>query len=74
MLLYIIRHGETDYNAKGVLQGHMDAPLNESGRSLAAIVGRAMKGIRFDRCISSPLKRASKTAEIVLRESETISL
>ena len=54
MLLYIIRHGETDYNAKGVLQGRMDAPLNESGRSLAAIVGRAMKGIRFDRCISSP--------------------
>ena len=70
MLLYIIRHGETDYNAKGVLQGHMDAPLNESGRSLAAIVGRAMKGIHFDRCISSPLKRASETAEIVLRESE----
>ena len=33
MLLYIIRHGETDYNAKGVLQGRMDAPLNESGRS-----------------------------------------
>lgn len=70
MLLYIIRHGETDYNAKGVLQGRMDAQLNESGRSLAAIVGRAMIGVHFDRCISSPLKRAYETAEIVLNHSK----
>ena len=69
MKLYIIRHGETDKNAAGVLQGWMDAPLNQSGRELAALTGRAMRGLRFDRCISSPLSRACETVEIVLRES-----
>ncbi len=69
MLIYIIRHGETNLNAKGVLQGSMDEPLNESGLSLARTVGERMKDIRFDACFSSPLKRAAETARIVLEES-----
>ena len=69
MKLYIIRHGETDLNAKGILQGWIDPPINRSGRELAALTGQAMRDIRFDRCISSPLSRARETAEIVLRES-----
>ena len=69
MRFYILRHGETALNAKRVMQGRLDEPLDEKGKELAAITGRAMKGIRFDRCISSPLKRASQTAEIILRES-----
>ena len=71
MLIYIIRHGETDMNKQAVLQGVTDIQLNQSGRDLAAITGRTMKdeGIRFDACISSPLSRAYETAEIVLRES-----
>ena len=71
MFIYIIRHGETDLNSKGVMQGWVDEPLNESGRLLAEITGREMRtqGIRFDGCYSSPLIRAKETAEIVLRES-----
>lgn len=69
MKIYIIRHGETAMNAKGVLQGRLDEPLNENGRDLAALTGRGMRGIRFDACISSPLCRARETARIVLRES-----
>lgn len=69
MRFYILRHGETALNAKRVMQGRLDEPLDEKGAELAAMTGRAMKGIRFDRCISSPLKRASQTAEIILRES-----
>ena len=69
MKLYIIRHGETDLNAKSVMQGWVDPPINRSGRELAALTGQAMRDIRFDRCISSPLSRARETAEIVLRES-----
>ena len=71
MDIYIIRHGETDLNARGVMQGWIDEPLNENGRFLAEETGRAMKeqGIRFDGCYSSPLIRAKETAEIVLRES-----
>lgn len=69
MKLYIIRHGETDLNAKSVMQGWVDPPINRSERELAALTGQAMRDIRFDRCISSPLSRARETAEIVLRES-----
>lgn len=69
MKIYILRHGETALNAKGVMQGWLDEPLNENGRKLAALSGQAMKGIRFDRCISSPFVRATETAEILLRES-----
>lgn len=69
MRIYILRHGETALNTKGVMQGWLDEPLNENGRKLAALSGQAMKGIRFDRCISSPFVRATETAEILLRES-----
>ena len=69
MLIYIIRHGETDLNVKGVLQGWVDEPLNESGMRLARITGEKMGGIRFDDCFSSPLQRAAETARIVLEAS-----
>ena len=69
MLIYIIRHGETDLNVKGVLQGWVDEPLNESGMRLARITGEKMAGIRFDGCFSSPLQRAAETARIVLEAS-----
>lgn len=69
MLIYIVRHGETRSNVEGYLQGWTDDPLNDNGVALAEITGRAMRGITFDVCYSSPLQRARKTAEIVLRES-----
>ena len=67
--IYIIRHGETSLNAQGVLQGWLDENLNDNGIRLTEITGREMREIRFDACISSPLKRARETAEIILRES-----
>lgn len=70
MKIYILRHGETVLNSKGIMQGRLDEQLNENGRSLAEMTGKAMKGIHFDYCISSPLKRSKETAEIILRESE----
>ena len=69
MLIYIIRHGETALNVRRVKQGWLDEPLNESGRHLAVLTGQALKGVRFDECVSSPLVRARETAEILLRES-----
>ena len=48
MKIYVIRHGETELNAKQVKQGWLDAPLNQAGRDLAVLTGRAMKGVRFD--------------------------
>ena len=69
MLIYIVRHGETNANVKGYLQGWSNDPLNENGRKLAVTTGQGMRGIKFDYCISSPLVRARETAEIILRES-----
>ena len=69
MLIYVVRHGETNANVNGYLQGWTNDPLNENGRKLAATTGVGMRGIKFDTCISSPLIRAMETAEIILRES-----
>ena len=66
MLLYIIRHGETDYNVEGRLQGWSDIPLNEKGRKLAEVTGKALKDVPFDLVITSPLERAVETAKLVI--------
>ncbi len=66
MLVYIIRHGETDLNSEGRLQGRIDHSLNQKGRDLAVETGEALKDVHFDLCISSPLKRAYETAELFL--------
>lgn len=66
MRLYIIRHGETSWNTQLRLQGQTDIALNENGRSLAVVTGRALREIPFDLAITSPLCRAVETAELVL--------
>lgn len=67
MLIYVVRHGETNGNLKGVLQGWTDEPLNEKGKELAVKTGQALSNVRFDCAYSSPLSRAYETAEIILR-------
>lgn len=65
MKIYIIRHGETDWNKVRRLQGRSDIPLNEEGRRLARITGEALSSVNF-RCIyTSPLRRAKETAMLV---------
>ena len=66
MKLYIIRHGETNWNVEGRLQGRSDTELNENGIRLAKITAEKMKMIPFDLGITSPLKRARATAELIL--------
>lgn len=69
-MLYIMRHGKTDWNEKRKLQGKTDIPLNETGRAMAREAQRACRGVHFDLCYSSPLIRARETAEIVLEGRE----
>ncbi len=65
-MLYIMRHGKTDWNEMKKLQGRTDIPLNENGRQMAKLVQADCKEIGFDICYSSPLLRAKETAEIAL--------
>lgn len=71
MKIYIIRHGETEANARGVLQGQTDGKLLPGGLELARVTGEALgrAGLRFDAAFTSPLSRAVETAEAVLAES-----
>lgn len=69
MKIYVVRHGETNGNLRGVMQGWTDEPLNDKGRALAIITAQALSDIRFDVAISSPLSRAYETAQIILREN-----
>ncbi len=69
MEIYIIRHGETNANKEGRLQGWINEPLNDLGIKLAIETGKALQGIKFDAAFSSPLIRARKTAELVLNNS-----
>ena len=65
MKIYAIRHGETDWNKEKRIQGRTDIELNEIGIKQAESIKDLIKNEHFDLIISSPLKRAKKTAEIV---------
>lgn len=64
----LLRHGQTDFNSAGLLQGRIDNPLNRTGFAQAVKAAEAIGGI--DRVISSPLKRAIQTADAFNKEIE----
>ena len=66
-MLYIMRHGKTEWNARHKLQGRTDIPLNEEGRIMAENASKELENIHFDICYCSPLIRAKETAKIVLK-------
>lgn len=70
MKIYMIRHGETDWNKVFRLQGHADISLNEAGRGLARITAEALNDIPFTRIYTSPLQRAKETALIIKGERD----
>jgi uncharacterized phosphatase len=64
-MLSLIRHGQTDWNAAGRMQGTSDIPLNDIGRRQAQDAVGMLADFHWDVSVSSPLKRASETAEII---------
>lgn len=67
MMLYIVRHGETDWNKERKVQGYTDIPLNDYGRHLAEETAKGMEKIHIDLGYTSPLSRAKETAQIILK-------
>ena len=65
MIMYLIRHGATDWNRLKLLQGQTDIPLNEEGIASAIECGKRLEDIDFARIYVSPLQRAAKTAELI---------
>jgi 2,3-bisphosphoglycerate-dependent phosphoglycerate mutase len=63
--LLLVRHGETDWNADGRLQGHTDRPLSDFGRRQAGRLAEELAEERLDAIYASDLSRARETAEIV---------
>jgi len=61
---YFLRHGQTDWNVEGRIQGHTDTPLNATGIEQARQAAELLKSHPITRIISSPLIRALKTAAI----------
>jgi broad specificity phosphatase PhoE len=69
--IYLVRHGETDWNEKGLLQGQSDIPLNKEGEKQAIEVAKKhFKKIEFAAIFSSDLVRAKKTAELIALEKK----
>jgi broad specificity phosphatase PhoE len=67
---YIVRHGETDWNARGVIQGHVNTALNEKGEKQAASLADQLRDVQFDHIFSSDLDRAMRTAEFIRLERD----
>jgi broad specificity phosphatase PhoE len=63
--LYLIRHGETDWNRQGRWQGQADVPLNDRGREQARQVAEKLAEVSFDAIYTSDLIRASEVARII---------
>ena len=64
--IYLVRHGETEYNNKLITHGQYDVPLNSLGIKQAKLLGIELKNINFDLCFCSPLIRAVDTAKEIL--------
>lgn len=64
-VLFLIRHGNTEFNTKKLFRGHIDVPLDAAGMKQAEQTGKFLRNIKIDSIYSSPLNRAYNTAEII---------
>ena len=65
MKIYVVRHGQTDYNINGLFQGRKDIPLNSVGIKQAEETAQKFKNIPVDIILVSPLTRAKETAKYI---------
>lgn len=71
-MIYIVRHGQTDWNVVGRYQGRKDIELNQKGIEQARKIKEQLKDVDFDLIFSSPLKRAVETANIITENNNNL--
>jgi 2,3-bisphosphoglycerate-dependent phosphoglycerate mutase len=64
LTVYVVRHGQTDWNKDGRIQGGTDNPLNATGREQAATLGRTLADVKIDTVYVSSHQRARQTASV----------
>lgn len=69
-ILYLVRHGETEWNEKKLIQGITNIPLNKKGERQAKELAEKLTHVKFDAIFSSDLIRAKRTAEIITLEKK----
>lgn len=74
MILYVVRHGETEWNTKHLVQGISDIPLTENGINEAKKLQELVSNLDIDVCISSPLTRARQTAQIITNNKLPVNI
>jgi probable phosphoglycerate mutase len=65
VFIYLVRHGETDWNRERRIQGSSDIPLNSTGQAQAKTTGELLSRRQWDGIFTSPLSRAMETAQII---------
>ncbi|MGX7112069.1 histidine phosphatase family protein [Gemella cuniculi] len=74
MKIYLVRHGETDYNKNFLVQGHTNIPLNETGIKQAKEAAKKLQGVKLDAAFSSTMDRAYDTCRYMLDGSNNSEL
>jgi len=72
LTLYIIRHGETDWNKEDRIQGRLNSHLTEKGRHNARVLGERLKDIDFAEVITSPSGRTIETTELIVKDRDVL--
>ena len=73
-IIYVIRHGKTDFNEQGRYLGITNFSLNAAGRQQAKELAKEIRKLKIDLIVSSPLKRALETAEIIKPDAHKITI
>ena len=72
--IFLIRHGETNWNKEGRFQGQIDIPLNENGKDQASKTFAYLKDISFNKAFSSSMHRPYETAQIILQNNKDLEI